>query len=72
MLYNGQTHSKNIAAFMPQDFQSMFGHFTTLCLKGLSLSNLGESFLPTTWKIFSGSKNLNATNTKLCNSYIFI
>ena len=35
MLKNGQTYIKNIAVFTPQDFKSMFGHFSTLCNKGL-------------------------------------
>ena len=35
MLNNGQTYFRNLAVFTPQDFQSMFGHFTTLCMKGL-------------------------------------
>ena len=30
MLKNGQTYFKNIAVFTPQDFESMFGHFSTL------------------------------------------
>ena len=36
MLQNGQTCFKNLAVFTPQDYQSMFGHFTTLCMQGLS------------------------------------
>ena len=35
MLKNGQTYFKNLAVFTPQDFKSMFGHFSTLCNKGL-------------------------------------
>ena len=27
----------NVAVFTPQDFQSIFGHFTTLCIKRLKL-----------------------------------
>ena len=34
MLKNGQTYVKNLAAFTPQDFQSIFGHFST-SMKGL-------------------------------------
>ena len=30
MLKNGQTYFKNLAVFTPQDFKSMFGHFSTL------------------------------------------
>ena len=37
MLKNGQTYFKNLAVFTPQDFQSMFGHFSTLGMKGLSV-----------------------------------
>ena len=40
MLKNGQTYFKNLAVFTPQDFKSMFGHFSTLCNKGLSSDNL--------------------------------
>ena len=34
LLLNGQTYFKNLAMFKPQDFENMFGHFTTLCMKG--------------------------------------
>ena len=37
MLKNGQTYFKNLAVFTPQDFYSMFGHFSTLCNKGLMI-----------------------------------
>ena len=36
MLKNGQTYFKNLVVLTPQDFQSMFGHFSTFCMKGLS------------------------------------
>ena len=39
MLKNGQTYFKNFAVFTPQDFKSMFGHFSTLCNKGLNRQN---------------------------------
>ena len=35
MLKNGQTYFKNLAVLAPQDFESMFGHFSTLWNKGL-------------------------------------
>ena len=35
MLKNGQTYFKYLAVFTPQDFSSMFGHFSTLYNKGL-------------------------------------
>ena len=35
VLKNGQTYFKNLAVWTPQDFQSMFGHFSTLWNKGL-------------------------------------
>ena len=37
MLKNGQTHDKNLAVFIPQDIKSMFGHFSTLYMKGLKM-----------------------------------
>ena len=37
MLKNGQTYFKNLAVFTPHNFKSMFGHFSTLCNKGLML-----------------------------------
>ena len=37
MLKNGQTYFKNLAVSTPQDFKSMFGHFSILCMKGLNL-----------------------------------
>ena len=36
MLKNSQTYFENLAVFTPQDFQSMFGHFSTLCMKMLT------------------------------------
>ena len=35
MLKNGQTYFKNLAVWTPQDFESMFGHFSTLWNEGL-------------------------------------
>ena len=35
-LKNGQTYFKSLEVFMVQDFLSMFGHSSTICLKGLS------------------------------------
>ena len=35
MLKNGQTYFKNLVVFTPQDFKSMFEHFSTSCMKGL-------------------------------------
>ena len=35
MLKNGQTYFKSLVVWKPQDFKSMFGHFSTLCLKML-------------------------------------
>ena len=35
MLKNGQTYFKNLAVFKTKDFKNMFGHFSTLCIKGL-------------------------------------
>ena len=34
-LKNSQTNFINLALFTPQKFESMFNHFSTLCLKGL-------------------------------------
>ena len=39
MLKNGQTYFKNFAVFIPQDFQSIFGHFSTLWNKGIKLKH---------------------------------
>ena len=36
MLKNDQIYFKNLAVFTTQDFQGMFGHFSTLCMKGLT------------------------------------
>ena len=30
-----QTYFKDLAVFTHQDFKSIFGHFSTLCMKGL-------------------------------------
>ena len=32
---DGQTYFKNLAVSRPQDFKSIFGHFSTFCMKGL-------------------------------------
>ena len=37
MLKNGQTYFKNLTVFTPQDSYSIFGHFSTLCMKGLKI-----------------------------------
>ena len=37
MLQNGQTYFKNLAVWTSQEF--MFGHFTILCMKELSILN---------------------------------
>ena len=37
MLKNGERYLKNFAVFTPQYSQSMFGHFSTLCIKSLRL-----------------------------------
>ena len=34
MLKNCQTYIKNLAVFTPQDFYSLFGHFSALWMKG--------------------------------------
>ena len=34
---NGPTYFKNLVLFTPQDFQSMFGHFSKLYIKGLTV-----------------------------------
>ena len=36
LLKNGQTIFKKLTVFAPQDLCSMFGHFSTLCMKGLT------------------------------------
>ena len=36
MLKNGQTYFKNVVVTTLQDVTSMFDHFSTLCMKGLS------------------------------------
>ena len=35
MSKNGQTYFKSLAVFMSQDFESVIGHFSALCMKGL-------------------------------------
>ena len=40
MLKNGQIFYNNLAVWAPpQDFESMFGHLTLLCVKGLKHRN---------------------------------
>ena len=47
MLWNGQTYIENLAVFTLQDFQSMCGHFTTLCMKGLKA--MAEKYKLMSW-----------------------
>ena len=35
-LKNGQTYFKDLAVRASEDFKNMFGHFSTLCMKGLN------------------------------------
>ena len=37
ILKNGQIHFLDLAMLTPQNFKSMFGHFSTLCMKRLIL-----------------------------------
>ena len=37
ILKNDQTYFKNLALLTLQDFRSMFGHFSVLCIEGLML-----------------------------------
>ena len=47
MLKNGQTYFKTFEMFTPQDFQSMFGHLSTLNMTGLTQISLWRLiFLP--------------------------
>ena len=62
---NGQTYFKNLAAFTPQDFKSMFGHFTTLCMKGLiHLNSMFVSYemLCAIWYHLYNFKNVKKTH----------
>ena len=36
ILKNGQKNYKNFSVFIPQDFKSLFGHFSTLGIKKLT------------------------------------
>ena len=48
MLENGQTYLKNLVEFPTQDFYSIFGHFSTLSMKGLKWNLLSvEIYKPT-------------------------
>ena len=38
LLKNAQTYLKNLAVFTPQNFLSLFGHFSIYCMKGLYFS----------------------------------
>ena len=37
MLKNGRTYCKNFAVLTPQDFKSIFNHFSILYMKGLTV-----------------------------------
>ena len=45
MLKNGQTYFKDLAVFIPQDFLSMFDHFSTSYMKELTLREFISTFL---------------------------
>ena len=36
IMWNGQTYIKDLVVWIPQDFESMFGHFATSCMKRLN------------------------------------
>ena len=38
---NGSTNFKNLAVWTPQDFNSMLGHFSTLCI---GLTNISDKY----------------------------
>ena len=42
----GQTYFKNLALFTPQNFKSMFVHFSTLCMERLKEEDSALDFRP--------------------------
>ena len=48
MSQNGQTHFKNLAAFVA----GVFDHFGTLCIKALRENNQEKMVLETTYALF--------------------
>ena len=54
MLKNGQTYFKNFEVFTPENFKSMFGHFSTLWMKVLK----SDSHLPKSFVLFALMKAL--------------
>ena len=66
MLKNGQTYVKNLAVFTPQDFQSIFDHFSTLSMKGLIYIH---TYIPnpTDDHMFKVSKRNTRTRCEICS-----
>ena len=66
LLKNGQTYFKNLVVFTPQDFKSIFDHFSILCMKCL---NHIKAFIV----ILEGLRNgviLCINLTLQCSSYL--
>ena len=66
MSQKGQTHFKNLQHLLP-DFQSVSGHFGTLCVKGLNLSKMFHKHYA---KIFSLKiSSVNVTKSAVSSGF---
>ena len=83
MLKNGQTFIQNLVVFTSQGFESMFDHFSTLCMKGSSfqrtaillnksrlLSNIELGILPITNFQFNNDQKVVTFNFCYTNLHI--
>ena len=70
MFKNGQTYFKNLPVFTKQDFQSLFGHFSTLCIKVLMTipNTIFWSELQNVWQYLV----LDVNVSKMSSSQLFI
>ena len=57
MFKNCQTYFENLGVFMPQDFKSMFDHFSTLCMKVLTRLKSNVTTRPAIFSLITQTKD---------------
>ena len=75
MFKNGQTYFRKLAVFTPRGFNSMFGHFSTLCMKRITFIHVfTKNYSPevTSWRhVMIGSLRLcyDFLESQVCQFY---
>ena len=73
-----ERHEPDFNTFMhnavkwPQGFKSMFGHFTTLCMKGLMSSTIASTFIKVVNSFLTSTNMLHSTRMCSVRSFIVI